>query len=82
MPSMPITTRLDKDVSEKLERLARATRRSKSFLVAEAVDKYLREQEWQVEAIKKGLSQAEIGQFAADEDVRAFFRKRGIDVES
>jgi predicted transcriptional regulator len=82
MPSLPITTRLDKDTLEKLEKLAQATRRSKSFLVAEAVDKYLKEQEWQVEATKKGLIEAERGQFAADEEVRAFFSQRGIDVEN
>ena len=37
MPSLPITTRLDKETIEKLEKLADATKRSKSFLVAEAV---------------------------------------------
>ncbi len=81
MPSSPITTRLTKETIEKLEKLSKATQRSKSFLVAEAVDKYLSDQEWQVEAIKKGLEQAEKGEFAADNDVRNFFRKRGIAVE-
>jgi len=81
MPSLPITTRLDKATIQKLEKLAAATKRSKSFLVAEAVDTYLREQEWQVESIKKGLQQAERGQFAADSEVREFFKNRGIAVE-
>jgi len=48
MPSLPITTRLDKNTVEKLEKFSEATKRSKSFLVAEAVDTYLREQEGQV----------------------------------
>ena len=81
MPSSPITTRLTKETIEKLEKLSIATQRSKSFLVAEAVDKYLSDQEWQVEDIKKGLEQAEKDEFAADNDVRDFFRKRGIAVE-
>ena len=81
MPSLPITTRLDKDTIEKLEKLADATKRSKSFLVAEAVDKYLREQEWQVVAIKEGVLEAEKGDFAADNEIREFFQKRGIVVE-
>jgi RHH-type rel operon transcriptional repressor/antitoxin RelB len=58
--------RLDKETIEKLKKLADATKRSKSFLVAEAVDRYLHEQEWQVTVIKDGLQQAEKGQFAAD----------------
>ena len=81
MPSLPITTRLDKDTIEKLEKLADATKRSKSFLVAEAVDKYLREQEWQVDAIKEGVLQAEKGDFTADNEVREFFKNRGIAIE-
>jgi predicted transcriptional regulator len=72
---------LDKETIDRLEKLAEATQRSKSFLVAEAVDRYLREQEWQVEAIKKGLEQAEKGHFTADNKVREFFKKRGIVVE-
>jgi predicted transcriptional regulator len=81
MPSVPITTRLDKVTIEKLEKLSQVTKRSKSFLVAEAVDKYLQEQDWQVEAIKKGLDQAENGHFAADSEVREFFKMQGVVVE-
>jgi RHH-type rel operon transcriptional repressor/antitoxin RelB len=81
MPSLPITTRLDKKTIEKLEKLAHATKRSKSFLVAEAVDRYLHEQDWQVSAIKDSLQQAENGQFTADNEVREFFKKRGVAIE-
>jgi predicted transcriptional regulator len=81
MPSSPITTRLNKETIEKLEKLANATKRSKSFLVAEAVDRYLHEQLWQVSAIKDGLQQAENGQFSADNEVREFFKKRGVAIE-
>jgi predicted transcriptional regulator len=81
MSSLPITARLDKETMKKLEKLAEATRRSKSFLVAEAVNKYLREQEWQVEAIKTGLEQAGKGQFAPDAEVHRFFKDRGIAIE-
>jgi RHH-type rel operon transcriptional repressor/antitoxin RelB len=81
MPSLPITTRLDKETIEKLEKLADATKRSKSFLVAEAVDRYLHEQDWQVSAIKDSLQQAENGQFTADNEVREFFKKRGVAIE-
>ena len=64
----------NKETIEKLEKLADATKRSKSFLVAEAVDRYLHEQDWQVSAIKDGLQQAENGQFAADNEVHEFFK--------
>ena len=78
MPSLPITTRLDQKTYKMLNRLAEATKRSKSFLVAEAVDKYLQEQEWQIEAIKEGLEEADKGKFVSDSKVRKFFSERGI----
>ena len=81
MPSLPITTRLDKETIEKLQKLADATKRSKSFLVAEAVDRYLHEQDWQVSAIKEGLQQAQKGQFAADNEVLELFKKRGVAIK-
>jgi len=77
MATSPITTRLDKTSMEKLEKLSTATKRSKSFLVAEAVAKYLSEQEWQIDAIMDGLEQADRGIFAADSEVRNFFKQRG-----
>lgn len=78
MPSTPITSRLDQKTYKKLNKLAKATKRSKSFLVAEAVDKYLQEQEWQIAAIKEGLKQADNGDFASDSEVRKFFSERRI----
>ena len=78
MATSPITTRLDKASMEKLEKLSTATKRSKSFIVAEAVALYLSEQEWQIEAIMDGLDQAERGVFAADSEVRKLFKKRGV----
>ena len=78
MATSPITTRLDKASMEKLEKLSTATKRSKSFIVAEAVALYLSEQEWQIEAIMDGLDQAERGVFAAYSEVRKLFKKRGV----
>ena len=46
-----VTARLDTDTQAQLEKLAAATSRSRSWLVAEAVRQYVAEQSWQVEAI-------------------------------
>lgn len=76
MPSSAsITARIDEETRERLERLAEATQRSKSWLVAEAVRAYVDEQAWQVEAIRQGLAEAEAGSFASDAEVEAVFAK-------
>ncbi len=68
-----VTARLNDSVGEKLERLSKATKQPKSLIVAEAVQAYLENQEWQVAAIQKGLEAADNGDFATDEEIRHFF---------
>jgi len=81
MSGSTVTTRLDPETNAKLEQLAKATVRSKSFLVAEAVRSYLEEQNWQIQAIEKGIREADAGNFASDEEVRSVFSKWGAGSE-
>ena len=73
-----VTARLDPDTQTRLEKLASATSRSRSWLVAEAVRQYVAEQSWQVEAIEEGLREAEAGNFASDAEVREAFARWGV----
>lgn len=70
-----VSVRLKNGVSKRLEALAEATERSRSFLAAEAIEQYIELQEWQVDAIKTGLAQAKAGQFASPEAIRAIFKR-------
>lgn len=72
-----MTIRLDADLKERLERLADATRRSKSFLAAEAIRDYVALNEWQVAEIQEAVAEADRGEFASEETVDAVFRKWG-----
>jgi RHH-type transcriptional regulator, rel operon repressor / antitoxin RelB len=65
-----MTIRIDPEVKNKLERMARATARTKSFLVADAIEEYLSVNEWQIEAIQEGVRQAEEGLLIPHEEVR------------
>jgi len=73
-----IAARLDPQSSRKLEQLAKATARPKSFLIAEAVRAYIKEQAWQIEAIEEGIRQADAGIFADDKEVKKVFAKWGV----
>ena len=76
MPSSAsITARIDTETRDRLDALAEATQRSKSWLVAEAVRAYVAEQAWQVEAIRQGLAAIDAGDFADPVEVEALFRK-------
>ena len=78
MGSSNISARIDDKVFEKLEKLAKATNRSKSFLAAEAINKYVDEQSWQIEAINKAVKEADKDNFATDKEIKEYFSKWGI----
>ena len=62
-------------LAKKLDKLAKATERSRSFLVAEAIREYVAVNEWQIEEIKKGLREADAGDFASDKEMEQTIAK-------
>lgn len=77
-----VTARIPEETVAKLNELAKATNRSKSFIVASALEKFLDEQAWQVARIKEGLAEADAGNFATDDEVKAAFGKWGLNVDA
>jgi predicted transcriptional regulator len=73
--SKVLTLRLEPKLTEQLDKLAEATQRSRSFLIAEAVRDYVALNEWQIEEIKKGLAEADRGDFASDKEVQQTIKK-------
>ena len=59
--STTMTVRLRKETREQLEELAKSTKRSRSFLAAEAIEEFVRANAWQVELIEKRLARAKAG---------------------
>lgn len=57
--STTMTVRLRPEVSEKLETLARDTKRSKAYLASEAIEAYVALNSWQVAHIKRALEEDE-----------------------
>ena len=73
--STTMTIRLDDDVKERLNALADATQRSKSFLAAEAIRAFVEAHEWQIGEVQAALQEAEAGDFASDKDVAGLAKK-------
>lgn len=70
-----MTIRVDNKTKQRLEKLAEATARTKSFLAAEAIRTYLDLNDWQIKEIRAGLREADAGEFASDAEVEAVFTK-------
>ena len=65
-----ISLRLPKETKEKLEKLADATNRDKTFLATEAINQYCDLHEWQVEAVKQGMQDIKNGNYVTHEEIK------------
>jgi predicted transcriptional regulator len=69
--STTITVRVTPDLKEKLGRLAQSTRRTSSFLAAEAVEAYVNRELQIIEGIQRGLADMEAGRVTPHDEVMA-----------
>ena len=81
--SITLTIRLDDQTKERLDRLAKATARSKSYLVSNAIKEFLEINEWQIQEIKKAIREADRpeAKFVEHDDVTAWLETWGSNKE-
>ncbi len=70
MASEQFSLRLPKETKQQLEELAQATGRTKAFLALDAIEKYLDVEAWQIQAIQKGLKDADNGDVVDIDDIK------------
>jgi len=75
------TIRVPIDVKRRLEKLAKATHRTRSWLAANAVASYVEQQQWQLAEIETGIQDANAGRVIAHEDVKGWLSSWGTDNE-
>jgi RHH-type rel operon transcriptional repressor/antitoxin RelB len=66
-----LTLRIDSEIKEKLDQIAQATKRSKSFIASEAINEYIKLNEWQIKAIQEGIRQADEGMFVSHDQIKS-----------
>ncbi|MDR0239555.1 MAG: CopG family ribbon-helix-helix protein [Deltaproteobacteria bacterium] len=72
-----MSMRLPAELANQLRALAEATGRTKSFLAVQAIQDFVEREAWQVAEIKKGLAEADAGDFATDAENAALNAKWG-----
>ena len=77
--STTLSVRVEPEVKARLDALADATQRSRSFLAAEAIREYVEINEWQLQEIQNGVAEADVGDFASDDELASLARKWGVD---
>jgi RHH-type transcriptional regulator, rel operon repressor / antitoxin RelB len=73
--SSVLTLRLDAKLKNQLDRLSKAMSRSRSFVAAEAIREFVALNEWQIEEIRKGIEEADRGEFASDKQVEQSLKR-------
>jgi len=73
--SSVLTLRLDAKLKNRLERLSKSMNRSRSFVAAQAIQEFVSVNEWQISEIKKGIAEADAGDFVSDEEMRQTIRR-------
>ena len=66
--------RIPSATKERIEKLARATRRSRNFVLSEAIDGYLDLQARQIAHIQEGLDDLEVGREHPHEEIEELVR--------
>lgn len=77
MTGKTINVCLPEALYNQIEELTKATARTKSFVAIDALTNYVQRESWQIRDIHEGIAQADAGEFATDDQVKAVFAKYG-----
>jgi RHH-type rel operon transcriptional repressor/antitoxin RelB len=72
-----LSIRIDALTKKRLDALALRSKRSKSFLAAEAITAYVEAEEWQMEEILAGIADVEAGKVVSHDRVAKWLRSWG-----
>jgi len=75
--SETLSIRLDASTKLRLDILAKRSKRSKSFLAAEAIAAYVQAEEWQLAEIDAGLEELNAGEGIGHDEVSKWLRSWG-----
>ncbi|MFJ2479992.1 CopG family ribbon-helix-helix protein [Pseudomonas sp. NPDC087598] len=70
-----MSLRIPDEIANTLANLAKATGRSKSYLAVDALREYLAREAWQIEELQQAVKEADAGDFATSDEVRAIADK-------
>jgi len=77
MPSTTFTIRVEPEVKKRLEKLAKSTGRTRSFLAAEALSEYLDVNEWQVAGVRRAMASLDRGDGVPHQEVKDWVNSWG-----
>ncbi len=81
MATTVLSVRVPAELKERLEFLARATKRSKAYLAVEALGEYVKRNAWRAKELHQAIAEADGGGFISHEAMAAWADSLGSDAE-
>ena len=72
-----LSIRIDSATKKRLDALSKRSKRSKSFLAAEAIAAYVESEEWQFGELQAGIADLESGQEVSHENATKWLKSWG-----
>jgi RHH-type rel operon transcriptional repressor/antitoxin RelB len=77
-----LSIRIDSDTKKRLDALSKRSKRSKSFLAAEAIAAYVKSEEWQLGELQAGIGELDSGREVSHEKVSKWLTSWGKPTET
>jgi RHH-type rel operon transcriptional repressor/antitoxin RelB len=77
-----LSIRIDAATKKRLDSLSKRSKRSKSFLAAEAIAAYVESEEWQLGELQAGMAELDSGQTVSHEKVSKWLKSWGKPAEA
>ena len=71
MSARSINLRLPETLCNQIKELAKGAAKTKRFLAIDALTNYVQSESWQIRDIQEGIKEADAGEFATEEQVKA-----------
>ncbi len=72
-----LSIRIDSETKKRLDALSKRSKRSKSFLAAEAITAFVESEEWQLGEIREGIAELDAGEGVSHEKVSKWLKSWG-----
>lgn len=75
------TIRMEDMVLERIDSMAKSINRSRSWLINQAIERFLNYEEWFIQEVEDGLNEVAKGEIATREEVIKSFAKWGVNAD-
>ena len=75
-PKEQVSFKIPAGTKNRIEQLAEATGRTKTFVIEEAINQYILQNEWQIQSIRKGQRDLEEGKVIPQEKMVEYWERK------